>query len=91
MAIDRSFSAAGVPRTVAYEVNDTASIIEFIRHGLAIGLLPPSFVDGVDGVTIVRIRHHVPQLEVPIATPSNRRLGAVARALLETIEQRATP
>jgi DNA-binding transcriptional LysR family regulator len=75
---------------VAYEVNDTASMIEFIRHGLAVGLLAPSFVDGGDGVTIVRIRHHVPQFEVAIATPSNRRLSAVAGPLLETIEQRAT-
>jgi DNA-binding transcriptional LysR family regulator len=62
MAIDRSFSAAGVPRTVAYEVNDTASMIELMRHGLAIGigLVPPSFLDGVDGISLVPIRHHVP-------------------------------
>jgi DNA-binding transcriptional LysR family regulator len=89
MAIDRSFAAAGVPRTVAYEVNDTASMIEFIRHGLAIGLLPPSFVDGVDGISLVPIRHHVPQFQVSIASPSNRRLGAAARALLVAITQRA--
>jgi DNA-binding transcriptional LysR family regulator len=89
MAVDRSFAAAGLPRTVAFEVNDTASMIDFIRHGLAIGLLPPSFVGGVDGVTVVPIRHHVPQFEVAIATPSNRRLSAAARELLEMIDQRA--
>lgn len=90
MAIDRSFAAAGVPRTVAYEVNDTASMIEFIRHGLAIGLLPPSFVEGIDGIAIVAVREHVPHFEVAIATPSNRRLSAAARALLDTIEQKVS-
>lgn len=87
MAIDRAFAAAGVRRTVAYEVNDTASVIEFIRHGLAIGMLPPSFVDGIDAVTTVPIRRHAPQFELAVATPADRRLGAAARALLETIER----
>ena len=89
MATDRSFAAAGVRRTVAYEVNDTASVIEFIRHGLAIGMLPPSFVDGLDDITTVPIRHHAPQFELAIATPADRRLSAPARALLETIERQA--
>ena len=86
MAIDRSFAAAGVQRTVSYEVNDTASMIEFIRHGLAIGLLPASFVDGLDGIVVVPIRHHVPRFAVAIASPSDRRLSAAALALLEAIQ-----
>jgi DNA-binding transcriptional LysR family regulator len=88
-AIDRSFAAAGVRRTIAYELNDTASVIEFIQHGLAIGMLPPSFVEGVEGITTVAIRHHVPQFELAIAAPTNRRLGAAARALLERIRPQA--
>jgi len=89
IATDRAFSAAGVSRTVSYELNDTASMIEFIREGLAIGLLPPSFVREVAGIAMVPIRHHVPQFEIAIATPSNRRLSRPARALLETIHRRA--
>ena len=88
-ATDRSFAAAGVRRTIAYELNDTASMIEFIQHGLAIGMLPPSFVDGVEGITTVPIRHHEPQFELAIAMASSRRLGAAARALLETIKRHA--
>jgi DNA-binding transcriptional LysR family regulator len=45
MAVDRCFAAAGVTRTVTYEVNDTATMVEFIRTGLAIGLLPRSLVE----------------------------------------------
>jgi len=63
-------------RSVAYELNDTASMIDFIRHGLAIGLLPPSFVQGVGGIAVIPIRHHVPQFNVALASPANRRLGA---------------
>jgi DNA-binding transcriptional LysR family regulator len=91
IAIDRAFAAAGVRRAVAYEVNDTTSVIEFIRHGLAIGLLPPSFVAGVDDVATVPIRHHAPQFVVAIATPADRRLSAAARALLDTIERGGRP
>jgi len=85
MANDRSFAAAGLRRTVAYEVNDTASLIDFVRHGLAIGMVPPSFVLGIDGITVVPIRHHAPRFQVAIATPTTRQLGAAARALLEMI------
>lgn len=85
-AIDRSFAAAGVRRTIAFEVNDTASVIEFIQHGLAVGLLPPSFVDGIEGIVTVPIRHYVPHFEPAVATPSNRPLSAAARTLLETIK-----
>lgn len=91
MAIDRSFAAAGITRTLAYELNDTASMIEFIRHGLAIGMLPASFVEDADGIATVPIRHHVPHFEVAIATPANRRLSAAAHALHHLIEQRAAP
>ena len=42
IAVDRSFAAAGVTRTITSEVNDTATMIDFIRNGLAIGLLPRS-------------------------------------------------
>jgi DNA-binding transcriptional LysR family regulator len=88
MAIDRSFAAAGVTRTITYEPNDTASMIEFIRHGLAIGMLPLLFVEDVDDITTVPIRHHMPHFEVAIATPANRRLSAAAHALGHLIEQR---
>lgn len=89
MAIDRSFAATGVRPTVAYGLNDAASMIEFIRHGLAIGMLPPSFVEEVDGLATIPIRCHVPQVRVAIATPTPRRLSAAAQVPLQAIERRA--
>jgi DNA-binding transcriptional LysR family regulator len=89
MAVDRSFAAAGVTRTVTYELNDTASMIEFIRHGLAVGMLPTSLVDTTADIAFVPIRDHPPEFQTAIATPSNRRLSAAVKAMLETIKRHA--
>jgi DNA-binding transcriptional LysR family regulator len=89
IAVDRSFAAAGVSRTVTYELNDTASMIEFIRHGLAVGLLPTSLVDTTGDITFVPIRDHPPEFQTAIASPSNRRLRAPTKAMLETIKHHA--
>jgi DNA-binding transcriptional LysR family regulator len=85
MAVDRAFAAAGVSRTITYEVNDTATMVEFIRDGLAIGMLPRSNID-TDDIAFVPIRDHPPQFQTSIAIPANRRLSAATRAMLETIQ-----
>jgi len=90
MAADRAFAAAGVTRTVTYEVNDTATMVEFIGNGLAIGLLPRSLVDTTGEIAFVPIRDHPPKFQTAIATPANRRLSAATRAMLETV-RRVTP
>ncbi len=89
MANDRVFAAAGVTRHIDYEVNDTGSVIGFIRHGLAVGLLPTSFFEDTSGVVFVPIRGRAPQFLTAIATPSNRRPTAAARALLQTFHGHA--
>jgi DNA-binding transcriptional LysR family regulator len=88
MANDRAFAAAGLTRTVAYEINDTASLIGFIRHGLAVGMMPASLVDDPADLAFIPIRHHAPDFRTAIATPSNRRLSAATQALLSVIERR---
>ena len=85
MANDRAFAAAGLTRAITYEVNDTASLIGLVRHGLAISLLPASLVDDTDGLALVPIRDHAPEFLTAIATPADRRLSAAAQALLTTI------
>ncbi len=90
IANDRAFAAAGVTRTIAYEVNDTASLIEFVHHGLALSLLPASFVNGGKALRLIPIRGRGPQFATAIVAPSNRRLTAAARALLDTITTRTS-
>ncbi len=87
MANDRAFAAAGVTRRIAYEVNDTASVVDFIRHGLAVGLLPTSFFDDRSGVVFVPIRGRAPEFLTAIAIPANRPPTAATRALLQTLHQ----
>jgi DNA-binding transcriptional LysR family regulator len=83
LAVDRAFAAAGVRRSVTYEVNDAASLIEFVRHGLAVAMIPPSFAADVPAISFVAIRHHAPVFETSIASPANRPLSAAASALRE--------
>jgi DNA-binding transcriptional LysR family regulator len=85
MATDRAFQAAGVTRTTTYEINDTASLIGFVRHGLALSILPASLIDDREGLHLIPIRGRAPHFLTAIAAPSNRRLNAAARALRETI------
>ena len=87
LAVDRAFTAAGVTRSIAYEVNDTATMVEFIRNGLAIGMLPRSLVETAGDIAFVPIRDHPPQFHTGIAIPANRRLSAATRAMLDTIER----
>jgi DNA-binding transcriptional LysR family regulator len=86
IAVDRSFAAAGVTRSIAFEVNDTATMVEFIRSALAIGMLPRSLVETEDEIAFVPIREHSPQFQTAIAIPANRRLSAATRAMLDTIK-----
>jgi DNA-binding transcriptional LysR family regulator len=79
MAVDRSCAAAGVTRAITYEVNDTATMVEFIRNGLAIGLLPPSLVEATGDIAFVPVRDHPPKFQTAIAAPANRRPSAATR------------
>jgi DNA-binding transcriptional LysR family regulator len=87
MAVDRSFAAAGASRTITYEVNDTATMVDFIRDGLAVGMLPRSLVDTAGDIVFVPIRDHPPLFRMSLAVPANRQLSAAPRAMLETIKR----
>jgi DNA-binding transcriptional LysR family regulator len=78
IAVDRAFAAAGAERHVTLEVNDTQTLVEFVRHGLAAAFLPPSLVRGV------------PVFETYIAEPTTRLQSAAAAALL-TLAKREAP
>jgi DNA-binding transcriptional LysR family regulator len=89
VATDAAFAAAGLARNVAYEINDTASIFDFVRQGLTVAIMPPSFTEDATGIAFTPIRRHAPVFETSLAVPANRRPSSAANALRETIEQRA--
>jgi DNA-binding transcriptional LysR family regulator len=89
IAVDRAFAAAGLQRRVALEVNDTQTLIEFVRHGLAVAFLAPSFLRDTHGICLVPVRHHAPVFDTYIAQPTTRRPGAAAGALLALAKHQA--
>ncbi|MDA0138783.1 LysR substrate-binding domain-containing protein [Solirubrobacter sp. CPCC 204708] len=92
VAAARAFAAAGLERRVALEINDTRTMVEFVRHGVAVAFLAPSFVRDPEGIALISIRDHAPVFETFVAAPSARRLGAAAAALLALAQSRvATP
>jgi DNA-binding transcriptional LysR family regulator len=84
MATDRAFAAAGVRRTIVYEVNDVASVLEFIANGLAVALIAPSLLIAGDEVALVPVRRHAPHFEISVVVASTRRPRAVLEAFLRT-------
>jgi DNA-binding transcriptional LysR family regulator len=90
IAADRAFAAAGVQRRVTLEVNDTQTLVEFVRHGVAAAFLAPSFIRDRDGIALVPVRHHAPVFATYLAEPTMRRPSAAAAALLTLAKARAT-
>lgn len=86
---DRAFAAAGLERRVTLEVNDTATLVEFVRHGLAAAFLAPSFIRDPSGIALIPVRHHAPVFETHIAEPTGRRPSAAAAALLALSKRHA--
>jgi DNA-binding transcriptional LysR family regulator len=89
-AVDKAFAAAGLQRDVVLEVNDTGTLADFVRHGLAVAFLAPSFVRDMRGIVMIPIRRNGPVFESYIAEPNNRRLGAAAVAMLELAKHHIT-
>jgi DNA-binding transcriptional LysR family regulator len=85
MAADRAFMLLGESRAVSFEVKDTASIIDFVREGLAIALLPQSMEVDAREITLVPIRGEPVVFQTFLAEPADRRSTAAARALSTAI------
>jgi DNA-binding transcriptional LysR family regulator len=89
MATDRAFAAAGVRRDIVYEVNDVASVIEFVSSGLAVALISPSLIVEGDDVALVPVRRHAPHFEISVVVSATRRPSAVLEAFLRTVPRPA--
>jgi DNA-binding transcriptional LysR family regulator len=90
IANDRAFAAAGVPRTIAYEINDVATVVDFVRSGLAVAIASPAQVRTPDpGITFIPIRRHAPRFIISLATPEGRRASPATRAFVAMALQTA--
>lgn len=89
IANDRAFAAAGLPREIAYEINDVATIADFVAHGLAVTITTPLMLAPAAPIALVPIRRHAPRWTVSVATPAQRPSSPAARAFVETARRHA--
>lgn len=83
---DRVFAAAGLERRLAYEVNDSASIVDIVRHGLAVALIAQTLIpDGDTSVVTVPLEGVGYDHRISLAAPTTRPLGLAAQALRDLI------
>jgi DNA-binding transcriptional LysR family regulator len=81
IATDRAFAAAGIRRTVSFELNDSASVIEFVREGLGVALLPVPMAAIAPEVLEIPIADAALSFDIFLAEPTGRRRTAAATAL----------
>ena len=91
IATDRSFAAAGLQRTIAYEINDLVTVADFVRHGLAVAILAPVTFDPDPRIAFVPIRHHAPDFVVSLVEPAHRPGSPAARAFAAAALTHAAP
>lgn len=53
---DDAFAAAGLPHTVRFEVNLMELVERFVRHGLAVGIVPALIAEGFEGVVRIPLQ-----------------------------------
>ena len=87
MASERAFSLARADRNVVFEMNDLASLIDFVREGLAVALIPPSIAEQAPEISLIPIRRHAPTLNTYLAEAKDRRATTATNALLEVIHR----
>jgi DNA-binding transcriptional LysR family regulator len=82
---DDAFAAADLPHTVRFEVNLMELVERFVRHGLAVGIVPALIAEGFEGV-----------VRIPLQPTPTRRVHLVwqrlptpaARAFVEAVRSR---
>jgi DNA-binding transcriptional LysR family regulator len=86
---DRAFRAAGLGRRVVFEVGDLMTVLEFVRYGLAVAIVPSWVLAAVPGVIAMPVRAGAPVICLSLATAAERELSAPSLALLSIARQLA--
>jgi DNA-binding transcriptional LysR family regulator len=86
VAVDRVFAAARLERTIGFEINDVATMLALVAHGLGIGFVPGPVAEKASGVSVIRIRRRRPTLRYSIAVPVGGPANSAGRALLAAVQ-----
>ena len=80
--IDQKFEAAGIERHVVVEALGIDNGVQFVRHGVGLGILPGYAVAAEEGIRAVPIKDQTFQWSLYMATLKKRKPSAALRALL---------
>lgn len=83
--VDRVFAAAALERHVICQVNDTATLLDLVAHGIGIAVVPRPRQTDRYAVRCVPIAARIPPWEVSLLTPQAGPLNPAARALVESV------
>ncbi|ONI67175.1 hypothetical protein BWI15_28860 [Kribbella sp. ALI-6-A] len=80
--IDQTFEAAGIGRHVAVEALGIDNGVQFVRHGVGLGILPGYAIAGEEAIRAVPIKDQDFQWSLYMATLRKRKPSVALRALL---------
>nr|WP_051792304.1 LysR substrate-binding domain-containing protein [Amycolatopsis jejuensis] len=83
--IDQTFDAAGIDRRVVVEALGIENGVQFVAHGVGLGILPRYAVVDEETITVVPILAHPFQWSLYMATLAKRKPTTALRALLSLI------
>jgi DNA-binding transcriptional LysR family regulator len=87
---DRAFAAGHTPRRVALEVNDVHTLIDLVRHGLGIAVVPRPIARKEQAAALCTVPLTGPpeeSWEVSVALPDGDRPSPAARELLSYLDR----
>jgi DNA-binding transcriptional LysR family regulator len=88
-AVDQAFAAAGVSRRVPIEVADVGTLLQLLRAGLGVALLPRSLLGNDDALRVRRLASPM-TWRVVMALPVGRPIRAAANAFAELVADSRT-
>ena len=82
---DRAFAEVGLPRRVAFEMNDVDELLEVVGRGLGVAVIPTSACRRSRRIHFLGLRDPAPRWRVGVAVPRRRPPSPAARALFEAL------
>jgi DNA-binding transcriptional LysR family regulator len=87
-ATDQAFAAAGVPRRIAFELNDMGTVLDLVARGLGVAICPPWVAAGRRPIVWRPLSGEALRWEIHLVTRAAEPDGAAARAFVDLVRER---